>query len=311
VSDGVLRFAVSSFDRVFDTDPKVEVVTLPVLVRGLLRFEVKTKLVQKIAVDMARVDAAWASWTAGEYRAGRWFSTLQKAEKAAARDGADVRAAVEAARDQMIKNAKGHAKSDLRLWAPTLYRAGGRRTKSDVVHLSCLVLDYDGGFPMDEAQRHWDRWLHVLHTTWSHTPEHHKYRVCLPLAGPVPAEHWRAVYGWAEERAGGVVDPTMKGEAATFALPATPNRETLRVSRVHDGALLNPVTEGLVPRFAAAPPSRPTPDGAYFEPGGVPNHEYLTDAEFEFDQEGAWEAGPSTIDEDDDGWDVDAAFDLF
>ncbi len=311
MSDGVLRFAVSSFDRVFDTDPKVEVVTLPVLIRGLLRFEVKTKLVRKIAVDLDRIDAAWSSWSAGEYRAGKWFSTLKKAEKEALRAGMDPGEAVVAARDQLLKNAKGYAKSDLRLWAPTLYRRGGRRTKADVVHLSCLVLDYDGGFPMDEARRHWDRWLHVLHTTWSHTPAHHKYRVCLPLAGPVAAEHWRAVYAWAQERVGRVVDPTMKGEAVTFALPATPARDTPRVSRVNEGALLNPVREGLVPGLAAPPTPRPTPDGAYFGPGGVEGHEYLTDTPFELDQEGAWESGPATLDEADDDWDVDAAFDLF
>jgi hypothetical protein len=305
LSAGVLRFAVSSFDRVFDIDPKVEVVTLPVLIRGLLRFELKTKLVKKIETDLARTEAAWVSWQAGEYRAGKFYSALQRADKEAARSGTDRASAVSAAMDQLLKTAKGYAKSDLRLWAPTLYRTGGRRTKADVLHLSCLVLDYDGGFPMEEAQRHWSRWLHVLHTTWSHTPGQHKYRVVLPLAGPVPARDWRPVYHWAEDRVGGVVDLTMKGEAATFALPVTPHR----VSRVHDGELLNPVREGLIQGLAERPAPRPTPDGAYFAPEGVAGHEYITDTPFELDQEGAWEAGPVTLEGDD--WDLDDAFDLF
>ncbi len=106
------------------------------------------------------------------------------------------------------------------------------------------------------------------------------------------------------------MDPMMKGEAATFALPVTPTRESPRVSRVQEGELLNPVLEGLIPGFAEPPTPRATPEGAYFMPGGVAGHQYLTDTPFELDQEGAWEAGPSTLEEGED-WDMDGAFDLF
>ncbi len=42
----------------------------------------------------------------------------------------------------------------------------------------------------------------MLHTTWSHTDDHHKFRVVLPLAVPVRAADWRPFWDWAAARTG-------------------------------------------------------------------------------------------------------------
>ena len=78
------------------------------------------------------------------------------------------------------------------------------RAKSSVIDVSCLVLDYDDGTTLKEAHRQWGNWPHLLHTSWSHTPGHHKCRVVVPLAEPVTAAGWARVFHWAVSRAPGI-----------------------------------------------------------------------------------------------------------
>lgn len=84
-------------------------------------------------------------------------------------------------------------------WSPAQYIAGQTRGSAGVRALSCLVLDYDSGVAtIEDARRAWGSWPGILHTSWSHTEEHHKFRVIMPLWRPVPAADWPGVFAWAE-----------------------------------------------------------------------------------------------------------------
>lgn len=273
-----LTFAACTFTRVFDTTPLQDALTLDELVGALTRFELKPKVLEVIERDIRRADAALEAWRAGTEAQGKSASRLLKAANAARQAGEDVDAAVEAAHSKFVSDTHRSTKREIRLWSPALYRAGGRRETADVVHLSCLVLDYDSGVTPDDASAVWAPWFHVLHTTWSHTPERPKFRVCLPLLNPVLPEDWYAVYDWALERADGA-DPTGKSVGSTFALPVVPNRDWPREARVNRAPLLDPLSEGLVERAAPLVEVPRLPLAESFLRGEDPEHAFIESAE--------------------------------
>jgi hypothetical protein len=109
-------------------------------------------------------------------------------------------------------------KVDSPAWSPTRYREGAARGVGGVVALSCLVLDYDDGTAPEVGRAPWMQWRHVWHTSWSHTPEAPRWRLVVPLAVDVEAEHWPAVWAWAAGRAAGVVDRACKDPSRLWAL---------------------------------------------------------------------------------------------
>ena len=141
----------------------------------------------------------------------------------------------------------------LRLWSPVHYRPGASRGSDGVESLSCLVLDYDDGTRVADASARWESFFHIVHTTWSHTDAHPKLRLTLPLVQPVRGADWGAVWAWAEQRTGQVIDPAMKGPGATYALPAVPSRSWPRHAFVHEGTLLDPVAFGIVDAEVGVP----------------------------------------------------------
>jgi len=83
------------------------------------------------------------------------------------------------------------AKETIPAWMPTILRpddAGRyRRAKASVVAVSCLVLDLDQGEPLERAAALAEGYTAMMHTSWSHTPEHPKARLVFPFAEPAPA----------------------------------------------------------------------------------------------------------------------------
>lgn len=259
-----MRFAVSTFQRVFDTEPNRDVVALQRLIGGLTRFLVRPKAQALVDRELQRLDNAWRAWQNGAYQSGKYWTRLSRARKKAQVEGVDSEIAAEKERVHLEKDIRSMAKKDLRLWSPTHYPDQSRRGSDQVLHLSCLVLDYDSGVRPSEAEATWEGYFHILHTTWSHTPQHPKFRLILPLATPVPAAHWPQVYAWAQAQTGFAVDGSKKGAGTTFALPAVPDPNCPRLAFSSPGPLLDPVIEGLVDT-----PAPPAESGV--EPHG-PNH---------------------------------------
>lgn len=134
-------------------------------------------------------------------------------------------------------------KRTLPMWSPVkLWPA--RRKKAHVVSASCLVLDYDDGTTLGSALETWAPWYRILHTSWSHSEEQHRFRVVLPLRRDVLPPEYPALWRWAEQHADRQVDKACKDISRAWALPAVdiedPAHEGLFQWRVEGGALLDP-----------------------------------------------------------------------
>lgn len=132
-------------------------------------------------------------------------------------------------------------KRDLPAWSPAIFREGATRCKSAVLALGALVLDYDDGTPISEAQDCWKGWFHVIHTSYSHTEAHHKFRLILPFEHPTPPTHWARIWHWAEQRTGRTIDPSCKDPSRIYFVPAIAHPEAPHHSQVWDepSGLLN------------------------------------------------------------------------
>jgi len=114
-------------------------------------------------------------------------------------------------------------------WLPVRLREGAPLVRKDehVAAVSCVVFDIDEGARVEDV-RHTLRGLGyaaVLHTTWSHSAEHHKARVVFPLAQDCPRDEWLEVWHCAEQWAskwGATIDPKCKNPSRLYFLPALP-----------------------------------------------------------------------------------------
>ncbi|MCO4745419.1 MAG: SHOCT domain-containing protein [Proteobacteria bacterium] len=271
-----LRIPLATFKRVFDVDPAREVVSLEELIAALVRFELKPEVQRRVDRELERAQLAYDRLVAGQAHSGRYAKKLGIARDRALGVGEDPREAMATAYADLQKDIRKSVKRDLRLWSPALFREGGRRQQEDVTHVSCLVMDHDDGTPLDVVRLVWEPWFHVVHTTWSHTAGHPRFRIIVPLSEAIEVDQWARVYDWAIARSEGVVDPTGKGRASTFAMPVLPSTSHPHEAYSHAGALLDPVAEGILEHntppsealLAAVP--RPTPSFT-----GDPSNTYI------------------------------------
>jgi hypothetical protein len=107
------------------------------------------------------------------------------------------------------------------LWCPARYR-NDHRAKINVIELSILELDIDNGATLAEALDPFKKlgYFTLYHTTFSHTQEHHKFRIIVPLSKPIPSDQFIYLYYWANKLVGKVVDPQSKDESRMFYLPS-------------------------------------------------------------------------------------------
>lgn len=111
-------------------------------------------------------------------------------------------------------------KGRLPAWIPARFHPERGRRSDAVRDVHLLVLDYDDGDdPRAESER-WSEWAHCVHTTWSHTFEHPKFRLVLPLAAPVGRMRWPRVYAWATQYTGGRIDPQACNVDRLYFLPS-------------------------------------------------------------------------------------------
>ena len=117
-------------------------------------------------------------------------------------------------------------------WLPVRLHRGAALERYDVnvAGISCLVLDIDAGSTLDEVEAALSGFglAAAIHTTWSHTPEHHKARVIFPLSEDCPADRWLDTWSAAEAWSatwGAHIDPTCKNPSRLYFLPALPSNE--------------------------------------------------------------------------------------
>jgi hypothetical protein len=122
----------------------------------------------------------------------------------------------------------------------TTYEAVLRRAKA-VEWVSMGVCDYDHGVTPKQAARLWQDYEHVIYTTHSHRKGKPRFRVVLPLAEPIPAEHWKSAWRHFRDmgRVGSqTIDLACSDASRLYYLPSHPPGVRPR-SRYNPGKLLS------------------------------------------------------------------------
>jgi len=143
-------------------------------------------------------------------------------------------------------------------WSPVRLR-GFRRANADVVHVSCVVLDVDDGTPITEVAERMEAGVYITHTSWSHTTEHPKGRLVIPLEAPVPLEYWPLAWRHVQRMAGQAADEAAKDASRLYFLPAhlPGTGEHHSASVADDGGPMMDLRP--FDRFLPPPPRKPIP----------------------------------------------------
>ena len=132
-------------------------------------------------------------------------------------------------------------KDELPAWSPTVYAEGATRGAEGVKAVTCLVFDFDDGTDLLAPAHAFSDWPFLLHTSWSHTEEHHKFRLILPLQVPVTVEKWQGAYSDAlklwksrKPRDAGDPDPACSDPCRIYYLPARRDGDVCGFGFAHD-----------------------------------------------------------------------------
>lgn len=150
-------------------------------------------------------------------------------------------------REMLTKWQPGGSKAALPAWSPARYEPGQTRGKANVAEVTCLVFDLDDGMPVEAAVELFSEagCTFILHTSWSHTPRLHKFRLVFPLMMPVPGlqwpRAWRAALGWWREVCGDewTPDTACCDSSRLFFLPAYRPEQSSRRTFAGRGHLLD------------------------------------------------------------------------
>lgn len=123
--------------------------------------------------------------------------------------------------------------------------------QKNVVEVTGLALDFDGKSKVD-GKTVYERldveailaklpFKGVAHTSYSHTSDHPKFRVLIPLAEPISLNEHRRLWWWFYELTGKKADPSGKNCDRIFFLPRVPDAEALKIAwiRALDGPILD------------------------------------------------------------------------
>jgi hypothetical protein len=125
----------------------------------------------------------------------------------------------------------------------------GVRRKKNVKSVSGVSYDYDSGeYTVEEAIETLEKagYFCILYTTYSHTEEHHKFRIVVPFVEPtgLDGEEYRKVHVSFAQKIGlpETYDKTCADLARFYYLPARKTKDAPHIEKVFDGAYLRPET---------------------------------------------------------------------
>jgi hypothetical protein len=138
-------------------------------------------------------------------------------------------------------NIKKYNKDGL-AWIPcSTIDPNGARIQSNMDKAYALVLDIDTGMPLNEVKEHIEGFEAVIHSSFSHSPEHPKWRVVLPLAEPIEAKDLTKIFDHFQADFDGRLDASCGHDPSRlYYLPACPaDAERLFHYEHMDGAFLD------------------------------------------------------------------------
>jgi hypothetical protein len=146
-----------------------------------------------------------------------------------------------------LANPEVRADKDGALFSPATFDPA-TRAKANVVELSMLCLDCDHNNSLADDLPRWRKHGYAFgaYTTHSHKREtdsnknaEERFRLVLPLAEPIPAIYYPALWAWANHASGEKLDPSAKDMSRMFYTPAKASEDAEYFHEVHDGALLD------------------------------------------------------------------------
>jgi len=151
-------------------------------------------------------------------------------------------------------------KENGRLWNGAQFgnvRAGqSLRHVKNISENSLLFFDYDKEETFAEAIAYWSdmQCAFLAHTSFSHAPEQHKFRVIVPLAAPIPEAKYKLLWKLLATQGDEVIDLAPSSAASIFYVPA--HREGAEyLYHIEEGNFLDWTTLNL----AEPPPPKPKP----------------------------------------------------
>jgi hypothetical protein len=147
-------------------------------------------------------------------------------------------------------------KRTLPCWSPASFQPEQPATSEHTLALSCLVLDMDEGADLEACWAQTAPWQAALHTSWSHTLDAPRFRLVFPLARPIPAASWAAVWRAAVALLRLDADRKCVNANRRYLLPARPDAEAAFQFRSRE---IGPALDlaPLLPAAVAAHPRQP------------------------------------------------------
>lgn len=110
-------------------------------------------------------------------------------------------------------------------WIPcSMINPAGKRNQENIDKAYFIVLDIDSGMALDDVKKGIEGYEAVIHSSYSHTPEHPKWRVIIPLGEPVSANVIGKLFDHFQDRYNGLLDPSCGHDSARlYYIPACPS----------------------------------------------------------------------------------------
>ena len=120
---------------------------------------------------------------------------------------------------------KAALKKDGALWSPALYEKGTTRANDNFLEAQLLGFDVDDGMTYQQAMKALDALDidYVLHSSFSSTPEHHKFRIVVPLIEAVDKDTYKQLWAAFNHILGGSLDKKTKDPARILYTPVCPD----------------------------------------------------------------------------------------
>lgn len=112
-----------------------------------------------------------------------------------------------------------------------------KRLNANVQRLSALVLDYDGGVPLEEAKEMWGIFGGLIHTTRRHESREHRFRVILPLSREVTCAEYAVLWKFFVRTSGHHVDKGTKDLSRFWYVPGSSNGGGFQYLHLRGGQL--------------------------------------------------------------------------
>ncbi len=140
--------------------------------------------------------------------------------------------------DEQFRTHEQRQSKDGPAWSPATFAAGSTRGNKNVEAICALVADVDDGAGMEEMHRRLEGVAYIIHTSFSHTPDHPKYRIIVPLIEHISAAQHATIWPRFNELLGGHLDPATRDPARIYYLPAHPPGAEGHLSELHPGRRL-------------------------------------------------------------------------